>query len=114
MKLNEYQNEAMKFAKYQNREYPYLALAEEAGEVMGKLAKYVRKNGIPVGQAIGRARLGHEPRESLEAELGDVLWQLQACCYEAGFTLEDIAQSNLDKLSGRESRGTIVGSGDNR
>lgn len=104
----------MKFAKYGKAEYPFLALGEEAGEVLGKLAKYVRKEDVPLGIALHTARHYGNLHDSLKAELGDVLWQLQACCSELCIKLEDLAQDNLDKLSGRNDRGTIVGEGDVR
>lgn len=119
MNLNEYQSKAMKFAKYTHCDYPFLALSEEAGEVSGKLAKYMRKNNRTLPAAISGAHYGHGVASAtlktvLKKELGDVLWQLQACAYELGFSLEEIARDNLDKLSDRDSRGVIVGEGDDR
>ena len=105
MQLNEYQDAAAEFAVYPSQEglfYTALALNEEAGEVAGKVAKWVRK---------GR---GHLDKEAVAKELGDTLWQLARCAYECGYTLEDIALMNLDKLYARAAAGTIVGSGDNR
>jgi len=114
-----YQEEAYKFAKYEQRDYPFLALGEESGEVLGKLAKYVRKNNVPLSIALIYA---HHPTEELQEklkgdlvkELGDLQWQLAACCTEIGVTLEEVQQANLDKLGGRDERGTIVGEGDER
>lgn len=122
MDLNEYQAQAIKFAKYSESEYPFLALGEEVGEVMGKLAKFIRKNGGNLSSVLDdisypdiELNSDHfELRMQVKKELGDVLWQLQACCNELGFTLEEVALNNIDKLSGRESRGTIVGEGDSR
>lgn len=119
MKLNDYQSQAMKFAKYKTNDYPFLALSEEVGEVMGKLAKRVRKSGDALPAIIhdvysASDEVSVELKHDLKKELGDVLWQLQACCSELGFSLEDVAQSNIDKLSGRSERGTIVGEGDER
>jgi len=115
MDANKYQEEAMKFAKYAKHEYPFLALGEEAGEVLGKLAKNVRKKGYTVNMAIYLAKgYDEELHADLTKELGDVLWQVQACCFELGLDLGDVMQANLDKLGGREERGTIVGSGDCR
>ncbi|AKA61247.1 hypothetical protein [Pseudoalteromonas phage H103] len=119
MKLNDYQLGAMEFAKYRNNDYPFLALSEEVGEVSGKLAKYVRKNKCSLSTAIfaavnGSCNNSKALRNDLKKELGDVLWQLQACCAELDFSLEEVAELNLDKLSGRSDRGTIVGEGDER
>jgi len=104
MDMNEYQDKAYAFAKYKNSLYPFMALGEEAGEVLGKLAKALRKTGD----------WREADKEEVKKELGDVLWQLSACAMELGFTLEDIAVTNINKLSDRQDRGVIVGEGDNR
>lgn len=119
MTLNEYQKLAMATAIYQHREYPFLALAEEQGEVMGKLAKYVRKQQTSLPFALGAAyakvgEAGEQLHDDLVAELGDVLWQVQACANELGVSLEELARANLYKLTGRKERGTLEGSGDER
>lgn len=124
MKLNEYQEKAFYFAKYDYSDYPFLALTEEVGEVMGKLAKHVRKHSGKLAHAILDANeayleeLGTEAdkalHDDLKKELGDVLWQLSACCQELNLSLEEVAKANLDKLSDRDNRGVIVGEGDER
>ncbi len=116
MELNDYQLAAMKFAKYKYPDYPYMALAEEVGEVMGKLAKHGRKNDKTLLCCIDQITMGRakDLEADLVKELGDVLWQLQACCAAIGVTLEDVAKTNLDKLSDRDNRGVIVGHGDDR
>ena len=122
MKLNEYQRAAMMFAKYDTNDYPFIALAEEVGEVMGKIAKFNRKNKSSMDSTINRIGSDDfqlsdrelELKKLLKKELGDVLWQLQACCNELDFKLEDVATENLDKLQCRSSRGVIIGEGDDR
>lgn len=47
-------------------------------------------------------------------ELGDVLWQVASVADDYGFSLSDVADANLDKLSDRSRRGVIDGSGDTR
>ena len=108
MSLNEYQERAEKYAAYQHAPehhgvslYPFMALAEEAGEVCGKVAKALRK-GDPIDAG------------AVEMELGDVLWQVAACANELGVTLGEIATMNLAKLGDRAARGVIVGEGDER
>lgn len=119
MTPNEYQDAAMKFAKYEHADYPFLALSEEAGEVAGKLAKYVRKNDVTLTEALSQARFPYQyHHEVLEKdlclELGDLLWQLSACCREIGMTLEDVMEANLTKLKDRNERNVIIGEGDAR
>ena len=67
-------------------------LAEEAGEILG----FVRKH----------AYQSHPlSRERLEAELGDALWCLTILASGAGFTLEQVAATNVAKLRARYPRG---------
>lgn len=87
--------------------YPALALAEEAGEVSGKLAKYVRKQDFS-GEAYDKLRV------DITNELGDVLWQVAQVARQFGITLEFIATHNIAKLTDRENRNVIVGEGDSR
>jgi NTP pyrophosphatase (non-canonical NTP hydrolase) len=50
----------------------------------------------------------------LKLELGDVLWYVAQLASELGFSLDEIAQANLDKLASRAARNVIAGSGDHR
>jgi hypothetical protein len=45
-------------------------------------------------------------------ECGDILWGVAGMCEVMGWTLEDVAQMNLDKLAARKAIGTIDGNGD--
>lgn len=81
--------------------YPGLALGEEAGEVQGKLAKWMR----------GDKEL--DPN-AVALELGDVFWQLTALATDLGYSLRDIALMNVDKLTSRKERGVLRGEGDLR
>lgn len=84
--------------------YPATALAEEAGEVAGKIAKYVRKKDTDLNAL----------REAIAKELGDVAYQLSETARMFGFTLQDIIDMNVAKLEDRKDRGVLVGEGDNR
>lgn len=99
-----------------NVEYPFISLGEEAGEVLGKLAKFVRKNDVTMADAIKHAihNKGSDLRSDLINELGDLHWQVATCCTELGITLEELQAANLKKLGGRAIRGTLEGSGDDR
>ena len=80
-------------------------LVGEAGEVADKFKKILRdKGGIATD----------EEKKELAKELGDVLWYINSVGLYLGVPLEEIAQSNLDKVLSRKERGVIQGSGDNR
>lgn len=113
MTLNEYQEKAKGTASYglDGQEYTVLGLVNEAGEVAGVVKKYIRgdyDNPDDEGQAY------EIMRKKLSKELGDVFWYLSTCAHEFGYTLEEIAQMNLNKLSDRKERGVIKGNGDER
>jgi NTP pyrophosphatase (non-canonical NTP hydrolase) len=85
--------------------YPTLGLANEAGEVAGKVKKIFRDREGVITDA---------DREALTQELGDVLWYLSELCTRLGIRLEDVAARNVAKLADRASRGVIRGDGDMR
>lgn len=120
LSFDDYQSRASQFAKYGDiPDYPFIALSEEAGEVLGKLAKYCRNNQVSLSEAIQAAKSqsgdsGKVLFESLTSELGDLLWQLQQACYELDIDFSYIARSNITKLEGRSRLGTLIGEGDNR
>lgn len=85
--------------------YPTLGLANEVGEVVGKIKKILRdKSG----------KISAEDKVALKGELGDVLWYFTQVCTELGLSLEEVAAYNLDKLFSRKERGKLHGDGDNR
>ena len=82
-----------------------LGINGEAGEVAEKVKKIIRdKNG----------KMTKQDKQELAKEIGDVLWYLAVFAHDLGFSLEDIAQQNLDKLKSRKARGVLGGDGDNR
>lgn len=85
--------------------YPTLGLANEVGEVAGKIKKIFRDRGGVISEA---------DREALKQELGDVLWYFTQICTELDLTLEEVAGANLEKLFSRQARGVIRGDGDTR
>lgn len=85
--------------------YPTLGLANEAGEVAGKIKKLFWDKG---------GRIADADRAALKMELGDVLWYLAQICTELGLDLGEVAAANLEKLGSRKARGTIGGDGDER
>ena len=106
MNFYEYQVGAIKTAVYPKKyavSYPALGLAEEAGEVCGKISKMMR-DGINL----------QDQKQAIAAEMGDVLWMLAALAHDCGLSLQSIAEMNVEKLKKRQKEGTLHGEGDNR
>ena len=80
-------------------------LLSEAGEVADKVKKIFRdKNG----------KFSDESKKEIAYELGDVLWYISNIAYDIDFTLDEIQEINIQKLSDRKERNKIGGSGDHR
>jgi NTP pyrophosphatase (non-canonical NTP hydrolase) len=108
MELSEYQRLSRRTAEYPRDAwlaYPALGLAGEAGEVAEHAKKAIRDDG---GTVSG------ERRAAMAKELGDVLWYVAQLASELGLELEDVARENLEKLTSRQRRGVLSGSGDER
>ena len=123
MNARDYQKQAHAFASYgENAMYPALGLAEEAGEVCGKIAKFIRKHyGTEPTTQVDDRVLRQEPmpddvqfRKDLAKELGDVLWMVAELCTTYGLDMGEVMVENIEKLTDRMERGVIVGEGDNR
>ena len=104
-----YQQEATKTALHVNTDhpvvYPTLGLANEAGEVAGKIKKIFRDK---------QGKFSNEDLTDLKYELGDVLWYLSQVCTALDLDLGDVAEANLKKLLSRKARGKLQGDGDKR
>ena len=106
MNFNEYQEMTKQTAKYpQDKalEYLTLGITSEAGEVADKVKKIIRDGGSL-----------DEKRKDIMGEVGDVLWYVAQIGLVIGFSLEEIAKKNIEKLLDRKERNVIGGSGDNR
>lgn len=104
MLLNEYQAQSSKYrVDTSPPEERIMGLFEEAGEVAGIFKRLLRGDYNP-DVAVTK----------LHKELGDVLWYLAAIAADNGWTLEEVAKTNLDKLESRQVRNLIIGSGDDR
>jgi NTP pyrophosphatase (non-canonical NTP hydrolase) len=81
--------------------YPALGLAGEAGEISEKVKKWLR---------------GDKELDKVEVlkEAGDCLWYLASIADDLGYTLQDMVEANVEKLSSRKERGVLKGDGDNR
>ncbi len=110
MELNEYQKKALETALYPAKHkivYSALGLGNEAGEVMGKIKKWLRGDD-------GEGEMSDERKDALKGELGDVLWYLAVLANDLDLKLGDIAEANVEKLQSRKERGTLKGDGDKR
>jgi NTP pyrophosphatase (non-canonical NTP hydrolase) len=110
MTFNEYQDTAKQTAIYdidtETMELAYLMLGlnDEAGECAAKLKKHLR----------GDYELDDEKKKEFAKELGDVLWYIANSARVLGFTMDEVAEMNLEKLLSRKERGVLKGNGDNR
>ncbi len=107
MTLNDYQQKALLTAKDQGNEFFHrvLGLVGEAGEIAEKVKKLVRDH---------NSDLAKLDKDDIAKELGDTLWYIAALADYLGYSLEEIGQRNIDKMSDRQKRGLINGTGDNR
>jgi NTP pyrophosphatase (non-canonical NTP hydrolase) len=107
MTFDEYQEQALKTLLPSSNNIPYvtLGITNEAGEVAGKVKKWIRdNNGEP-------EKLD---KKALADELGDTLWYMVMLAELLELKFSEIAQMNLDKLASRAERGKLTGAGDNR
>lgn len=86
-----------------NAEAAVLGLLAEAGEVAGVFNRLIRGDFDP-----------DQAATKLHYELGDVLWNIAAICSDNGWTIEQVMQSNIEKLTARKLKNTIIGQGDDR
>jgi NTP pyrophosphatase (non-canonical NTP hydrolase) len=111
MDFNNYQTATDKTAIYTHAgrgdsnavNYVILGLIGEAGEIANKWKKHYR-DGIPL----------EDLYPAIAGELGDVLWYAARLALEMGFSFNLVAEQNLEKLSYRQQRDTLTGSGDTR
>jgi NTP pyrophosphatase (non-canonical NTP hydrolase) len=102
--FNDYQEFVKSMKVYPEKHaivYPALGIAGEGGEVAEKVKKWLR---------------GDRELDKLELlkEAGDVLWYLASLADDLGYTLQDLVDENVKKLSSRKARGVQKGDGDNR
>jgi|SRR3989344_3292930 len=110
MELNDYQKKALSTAFHSEKHkiiYPALGLGNEAGEVLGKIKKWLRGDD-------GGEEMSDKRREELKGELGDVLWYLAVLSHDLNLSFDDVAKTNIEKLQSRKERGVLKGDGDKR
>lgn len=106
--MNGYQKLALETAVYPKEYktiYPALGMTGEAGEVADKVKKVLRDAKV-VRDGSGAIVLHDRQREELAKEVGDVLWYVAALSYDLGYTLDEIARMNYEKLKSRQQRGS--------
>lgn len=97
MKINEYQQAALRTASNLNPNYPRilngaLGLTGESGEVADIIKKHIFQ--------------GHElDKEHIVKELGDIAWYIAISADAMGYDLETVLQMNVDKLKKRYPEG---------
>lgn len=103
MNLNDYQDKSRGTAVYKDGlktidglTYSVLALCGETGELANKLKK-AHRGGVAPDPAV------------LADELGDCLWYVASVAKELGYTLQEIAEMNLEKLRVRKAQQQITG-----
>lgn len=108
MTLDEYQKRALS-TNINHGTYVFFdrmfGLVGEAGELADKVKKWIRDE---------QADMAKLDKDDFIDELGDVLWYVATLADEVGFSFEELAQRNLDKLSSRKQRGKLGGAGDKR
>lgn len=111
MKLNDYQDLVVETDTYTpdnlGLSAHFLGLTGESGEAAEKAKKEIRDHS-------GHEFQDEERNHDIMLELGDVLWHVATTAFRLGYTLEDVAQYNLDKVYSRIERDKIHGSGDKR
>lgn len=125
--LDEYQRRTQDTAVYPDQGtfggamYAAMALNEEAGEVAGKVAKFIRKSSgwdalftYGNGSDFYNEQYPDEFVLAVSKELGDVLYQVARVAEEFGLNLSDVATENIERLADRKKRDVIIGEGDNR
>ena len=124
--LNEYQDKAMStcMPESDNLFYMLANLQGEVGEFASKAANHMRKGKLHITttERDEEGRILHtqiwniteDERKLLRDELGDIQWQLAGLAHVMGFSLEEVAEKNLEKLASRKQRNLIDGDGDER
>ena len=121
MTLDDYQKQAMKTCLKSSANFSYMSmnLVAEVGEFSGKVSKSIRKGEKRISNndliIDNISLIEYEIQQNdLKYEVGDILWQLSGLCSVLGWSLQDIAEMNIEKLQSRQERNKIEGSGDNR
>ena len=94
--------------------YPTIGLCGESGELAEKVKRLIRDDEMPLDESFNTTEIDAETRHDIARELGDVLFYVAMIADDIDYTLSEIAQINIEKLTDRKARGHLRGSGDNR
>lgn len=86
--------------------YYALGIADEQGELLGKIKKLFRDHDGDDSSLEFRKAVAHE--------MGDILWYMAMLAKKLKIPFDDVALLNLEKLSSRKKRNIIMGDGDHR
>ena len=117
MHLNEYQEAACGTCISRSFDHLGFGLVEEAGEVAAIMKRFHRGDeeySTASTWTTEHPLLTGAAYDKLKAELGDVLWHVAAFADALGFSLDDVARDNLQKVQRRNANNTVMGSGDDR
>ncbi len=119
MKLNDYQTVSSKtFVKSGestiDEAHLGFGLLAEAGEVATLYQKMYRGDPEYCDYEEWEYRLKPEKVLLLKKELGDILWHVSTMAQHYGWSLQEVAEANIDKLKDRLARNLLQGDGDNR
>ena len=115
MTLEAYQDKAAEYIFYKGALlYPTLGLNGEAGEFTELVKRLHRDDEMNFLTEDFPDQLEPDIAFKMARELGDVRFYLAACAGDIGYSLDEIAELNIEKLTDRKERGTLSGSGDFR
>lgn len=111
--FNEYAEETDKTAVYPDAgegtidavTYATMGLVGEAGEVANQMKKVLRDD---------NGEVTPERLVKIKKEIGDTLWYAARIARELDLDLDEIAESNIEKLLARMKSGSLRGDGDDR
>lgn len=105
--FDDYQKQALKTAIDSGNELIHrtLGLVGESGEVAEIIKKLIRDH---------NGDLAHLDKQTVSKELGDVMWYVAVLADHLDLKLSQIVEQNVAKLAGRQERGVLGGSGNDR